>query len=121
MSDITGHRVHFPTPKVTYDYGMRSIGYENHVIFPVVFDVAHGGVIDLKGTIIMGVCQDICIPVEVHIKAQLPSGGGQEDTAIVAALQDRPHPGPAPAVCTIKPTEDSVALQVSLPLVMTTL
>ncbi len=81
---------HWPVPEVFYQDGMRSVGYENSVVVPMTLSgaTAQKG-ISLSGTMTIGVCEEICIPVQFPITAELPPQGTR-DSAIVASLIDRP-------------------------------
>lgn len=82
--------VYWPVPSVFYAYGLRSIGYENEVVLPVAFRAVDGEApIRLSGQIEIGVCEDICIPMQFDVDALLPPAG-LDDPVIRAALADRP-------------------------------
>ena len=88
--DITAVQPHFPVPHVYEDFGIRSIGYEDSVIFPLRLTVPDdGSTVSMAGQIEIGVCDDICIPVTLDFAALLPPVGAS-DPAIMAALRDRP-------------------------------
>lgn len=81
----------WPTPEVFGENGMRSIGYYDSVIVPLIVRF-HGDTpkdVDLSGEMTIGVCEEICIPVTLSFDAQLPISGAP-DAAIKAALADRP-------------------------------
>lgn len=87
---ITAVQPHFPVPDVYEDFGIRSIGYEDSVIFPLRLTVPDdGSTVSMAGQIEIGVCDDICIPVTLDFAALLPPVGAS-DPAIMAALRDRP-------------------------------
>ncbi|MBQ1203724.1 MAG: hypothetical protein IIX61_08005 [Loktanella sp.] len=89
-SGITAVHPHFPVPEVYETFGMRSIGYEDSVTFPLRLSVPdHGEAININGQVQIGVCDDVCIPVTLDFSALLPPAGAA-DPAILAALQDRP-------------------------------
>ena len=112
--DIADVAVDFPLPEVMHNYGMRSIGYYNHVVLPLRVTATHSGPLMLGGMVTIGVCEEICIPVEVSVTAELPAQG-RPDPTIVAALEERPAAGRGAALCQVSPTEDALALEIILP------
>ncbi|MEO1704003.1 MAG: protein-disulfide reductase DsbD domain-containing protein [Pseudomonadota bacterium] len=81
---------HFPVPDIFDQNGMRSIGYENEVVIPLHLERRSAAEpIYLQGMLQIGVCEEICIPAMLEIEAMLPPQGGA-DSAIQAALADRP-------------------------------
>lgn len=88
--NLTGHRTHWPVPKVFWQNGMRSIGYQDTVTLPLILDLRDPGQdLQLNGTVTLGICKDICIPVHLRLSGILPAKG-QADKVIQSALKDRP-------------------------------
>lgn len=117
---ITSVQPHFPVPEVYETFGMRSIGYEDSVTFPLRLSVPEdAGTIGISGQIKIGVCDDVCIPVTLDFSALLPPEGAT-DPAILAALRDRPMTRAEAQVgavtCAITPISDG--LQVTTTIVM---
>ncbi|MEM6635869.1 MAG: protein-disulfide reductase DsbD domain-containing protein [Pseudomonadota bacterium] len=113
--------VHWPQPQVFHDYGLRTVGYENELVLPIeLTSRAAGAPIRLAGSVSIGICKDICVPVELAFDAEL-SGAGQKDQAISAALKSRPVPaasaGMGRAVCSVAPIDDGlrVSAQIEVP------
>ncbi|WP_019953576.1 protein-disulfide reductase DsbD domain-containing protein [Yoonia vestfoldensis] len=116
--DITAVQPHFPVPEVYEDFGMRSIGYEDSVIFPLRLTVPDDGTaISMAGQIEIGVCDEICIPVTLDFAALLPSEGSS-DPAILAALRDRPltktEAHVAAVTCALTPISDGLQMTASI-------
>ena len=64
--------VTWPTPKVFYDYGIRSLGYEHSVMLPLAISPqAQGDTIHLRGTMRLGICSDICVPYQLDLDTVL--------------------------------------------------
>ena len=119
--NITEADFHWPVPEVFYQSGLRSVGYQSSIVVPMRIDpVDDDGSITVSGTISIGVCEEICIPVEFPIQAVLPPAGSR-DSSIVAALINRPQTseeaGVTAATCRLKPTGGAMELttRVSLP------
>ena len=67
--------IEWPTPMQFEILGMQSIGYSDHVIFPLKIVLENES---LLTTIILDinylVCKDICIPGNAHLELNIPSG-----------------------------------------------
>lgn len=85
---ITAAEAHWPVPDVFDFSGMRSIGYYGGVTIPLDLTL-DGGPVRLVGEIDIGVCDKICVPVNLDFVVDLPTVG-VHDPAITAALVDRP-------------------------------
>ena len=113
--------VHFPVPDVFDQGGLTSIGYRDGVILPVVLTPADPGV-GISGTLdlAIGVCQAVCVPVEMRLSVDLPAGPGAEDAAIARALQDRPataaEAGVGAVDCRVDPIDDGLRLTARIPI-----
>ena len=107
--NVAGAVLHWPVPEVSYPNGMRTIGYADEVVIPVELTPSGPGApLRLAGTVELGVCSDICMPMTLSFGADLPADG-ERDGAIVAALVDRPltpgEAGVSSALCHAVPTD----------------
>lgn len=117
--NLAGAAVSWPVPEVFYDYGLRSIGYSGGVVLPVVIQPdASGKHVDFRARIEIGVCKDVCVPVTLTAKANLPATGGQSDPRLTAAINSRPTAPRAAGVrrvdCRIEPIEDGLKLTATM-------
>jgi DsbC/DsbD-like thiol-disulfide interchange protein len=112
--NITGTTLHWPVPEVFTINGLRSIGYSEQVIIPVTFSTAPGPA-RLKGEVMLGVCEDICVPVLLTFDAELPATGAR-DPAILAALMDKPEDDVGSASCAAAPSDDGLQVTTSIAL-----
>lgn len=115
---IVGMQPHFPVPEVYETFGIRSIGYENSVTFPLRLQVPDDGQpVGISGQIQIGVCDEICIPVTLDFAAMLPPVGAA-DPAILAALRDRPLTRSEAQVgtvtCSVTPINDGLQLSTTI-------
>ncbi|PJI93020.1 DsbC/DsbD-like thiol-disulfide interchange protein [Yoonia maricola] len=113
-SGITSITPHWPVPDVFEEAGLKSIGYYDSVIFPLI--VAADGVtgdIPISGHLTVGVCEEICIPVTYTFDTVLPQTGAQ-DAAITAALADDPltrsEAKVGDVICKIDPISDGLRM-----------
>jgi len=116
--NMTGHTTHWPVPSVFWQNGMRSIGYEGQVVLPLrIATVDPDQPVQVDAQVSMGVCEEICIPAHLQIKATLPSRGAS-DPMIHSALADRPmtqsEASVGPVVCHIEPLDDGLRLHVQV-------
>ncbi|UYV38418.1 protein-disulfide reductase DsbD family protein [Rhodobacteraceae bacterium D3-12] len=107
--------VNWPTPGVFHQSGARSVGYKNTVVLPITITPRRDGKpVRLSGTIDLGVCRDVCVPVHVSLNEVLKSGASKPDPVIAAALADRPFSGKEAGLkastCVVSPTKDGLAV-----------
>ncbi|WP_138936188.1 protein-disulfide reductase DsbD domain-containing protein [Roseovarius arcticus] len=121
--NLSGVEVEWPTPEPMDQGGMIAIGYHDTVVLPLHV-LAQQGTRDitLDGTVDIGVCRDVCIPMTLSLAADLPAAATQRDARIIAALADRPLTAAEAGVqglrCTITPAAKGglqVRAELSLP------
>jgi DsbC/DsbD-like thiol-disulfide interchange protein len=87
--------VRFPVPHRLLDKAGASIGYKDHVIFPVMIAPADDGKpVRLKLKVSFGACKDICIPAEADLALDIPT-----DAPLSAELVDALAKVPQVATC----------------------
>ncbi|NSX54294.1 protein-disulfide reductase DsbD domain-containing protein [Parasulfitobacter algicola] len=111
--NIDSVRFHWPIPEVQNQNGFRTLGYSNQVVIPVQLMPKNNRSIRMNGRIELGVCKDVCIPVSLDFKANLPTDGAR-DPQITAALIDQPlsatEAGVQGVSCDIEPTSDGLRM-----------
>lgn len=81
----------WPRPRMLEANGVRTIGYGGSLVLPLAVVTADPGApVALHGSLSIGVCEDICVPVEIGVSGVLPALSAAADPAIAAALADRP-------------------------------
>ncbi len=103
---------HWPVPQVFSINGIRSIGYHDELILPIEMTPTRPGEpISIRTTVELGVCEDICLPMQVDLRADLATSGAA-DPAISASLADQPASarsmGLAGATCAVDPISDGL-------------
>ncbi len=111
--------VHFPAPDIFWQSGMRAVGYEDGVVFPLRVALRDSGRdAALRGAIEIGVCKDVCIPFTARVSMALPAGKTQPDPQIAAALASEPlradDLGIGPARCRVAPMDGGMRLWAEL-------
>lgn len=100
--NVAGVRFHWPVPEVFDQAGMRSIGYTDQVVIPVeIIREAPGPATHIAGQVEIGVCEDVCVPVQLSFDMALPDESHRHP-AIVAALIDRPMTSDEAGVGTVR-------------------
>ncbi len=120
--NLAAAAIRWPVP-VTFDInGMTSVGYTRDVILPLVLTPQQaGGAMRLEAQVTLGVCETICVPVDVHVSADLTPAGTEPDARLVAALAQVPQTEGAARVgrvsCDVAATKDGLRLvaEVAMP------
>lgn len=117
--NLAGARVVWPRPEVFDQNGFRSIGYTDRVVLPVVLTPrSKDAPIRLRSDIMIGICHDVCVPVEMRLNGVLEPNGGRRDPAIAAAMASRPYSrteGKVASVsCEVAPGKYGIALKVNI-------
>ncbi|MDA5095465.1 protein-disulfide reductase DsbD family protein [Aliiroseovarius sp. KMU-50] len=117
--NIEAVQFHWPVPDVYEEQGVRTIGYKNELVLPMRIIPKDGGAdIALNGDLQIGVCQDICVPLQAELTAALPVQPTGSDRAIQRALRQRPdtskEAGVKSATCNVEPIKDGVRITAEL-------
>ncbi len=112
VEDVT---VAFPVPKVFEQNGMTSIGYADQVVFPLAVRPSDRDEdIALRGQLLIGVCEEICVPLELEISATLQTNASKHTATIARAMKDRPmtaqKAGIRNVACEIVPIGDGLRI-----------
>ncbi len=112
--NINATQFHWPVPEVFYQNNMRSIGYSGGIVLPLELDPVGDGPIQLTGSIQIGVCQEVCIPVTFEFDTLLPRASAARDPDLLAAVLDRPQTateaGVQNATCVVTPNDNGLEL-----------
>lgn len=105
----------WPTPQQTTTNGMRTIGYAKDFVLPVLLTPERADrPITLSAELDIGICNDICVPVDTQVSLDLPLGAGSRDPRIAAALAARPYTaaeaGVGRVVCSVEPLAEGLRL-----------
>lgn len=119
--NLAGVAFHWPVPDVFDAGGMRTIGYAHELILPMTLvSKDPGQPISLKGKVHLGVCQDVCMPMDAAVSVTLPADGRQAVGSIKRALRRRPdtarEAGVTGATCAVEPIKDGLRVTFNLTL-----
>ncbi|ETX27605.1 hypothetical protein RISW2_13270 [Roseivivax isoporae LMG 25204] len=113
----------WPVPHVFRQSGMRSVGYSDRVVLPLMISPGAPGDVELSAEMQLGVCKDICLPATLRISGTLPGAGARPDPVIAAALASRPFSASEAGVrgVTCRVAQDGHALRLTAEIEMPTL
>ena len=90
--------VRYPAPQRMQGLTGTSIGYLKSVLFPVAIEADNlSKPVELALALEYGICKDICVPAEAHLKLFIPAGLGVMPPDLAAALHKVPQPAASPA------------------------
>jgi DsbC/DsbD-like thiol-disulfide interchange protein len=120
-TNVAGVRLHWPSPEVFDTAGQRSVGYHNALILPMeITPIDPSKPVEIRLSVQMGICKDICLPAEVSVTAEV-YGAGTPDLAIRTALAARPltagEAGVSRVICEVEAIKDGlrVTARIELP------
>lgn len=109
--NIATAQFRWPVPEVFEQNGMQSVGYMGGVVLPIELAPLGDGPMHLSGSILIGVCEEVCIPVTMTFDMPLPQSD-RRDPALLAAILDRPmtaeEAGVRASTCKIEPISDGL-------------
>lgn len=122
-SNVAHVTPHWPVPEVFTQNGFRSIGYYDSVVVPLTFSGSDASApMRISGSLNIGVCEEICIPVSLDFDALLPPAG-ERDPAIAAALISQPlsasEANVGTVTCTIDPISDGLRVTTTMDIAAT--
>lgn len=104
----------WPRPVVYSQNGMRSIIYTERLVLPIVLTPeTTGKPIRLKGTVDIGVCKDICVPLQVVLDETIAPESTAATPAIKTALATVPRTGAQDVSCSTSVGSRGILLTVS--------
>lgn len=112
-------QVHWPSPDVFWQAGMRSVGYKNEMVLPLrISGLAKSRDKKLRASVDIGVCKDVCMPHRVQVSTTLLADHKKPDPKIAAAMASVPfsaqEAGVKTVTCSIKPANQGVGLTVKM-------
>lgn len=117
--NVAAQNTVWPVPEVHVKNGLRTIGYTGDVVLPMLFSAKDASQpITLSGTVEIGVCEKVCIPVSLELDGVLPAEGDAKDATLSAALKDVPQTAKKAGVrkvsCKVAPTRDGLMITASV-------
>ncbi|WP_292023338.1 protein-disulfide reductase DsbD domain-containing protein [Maritimibacter sp. UBA3975] len=117
--NVAGVTYHWPVPEVISRDDMTTIGYKHELILPLELTPAQAGdPIHIDADILVGICEEICVPLEAQVDAVLNDTDRDPDPVIERALAARPdtagEAGVVTASCTREDLSDGVRVTARL-------
>ncbi|MHA3915487.1 protein-disulfide reductase DsbD domain-containing protein [Halovulum sp. GXIMD14793] len=118
--NLAAAHIHWPRPEVFTTFGMRAIGYSDHVILPVeVVPETAGQSVSLQLTLQYGVCNEVCVPASASSSLHPATSGAKATTAAIRfALDQRVTPaktaGLDPILCRLDIDSDPMTFRAEL-------
>ena len=116
--NLSNARILWPEPRLYIKAGFASIGYSDEIVLPIELTPEDAGQpVELDGVLSVGVCADICIPVDLALNV-VAQGSGAPDTMISSAMTRRPKAAQSAGLqgmnCSITPDKRGLRLSASL-------
>ncbi|MCA8868210.1 MAG: hypothetical protein KDA67_06130 [Rhodobacteraceae bacterium] len=109
----------WPRPEILEANGITILGYRHELVLPILFHPASPGqAISARAELELGICRDVCVPVQVNLEQELDQEPGADRLLIDLALAERPIEAadlgmPEPE-CTIIATDQGYRLSARL-------
>lgn len=112
--NLSGVQFHWPTPQIGQVNGVRTIGYSGELVLPFTLSPKRDGKpVALRAALELGVCEEVCVPVTLNLRADL-TGQGASDLRIHEAIAAQPisakKAGVARVTCEVAPISDGLRL-----------
>lgn len=105
--------IHWPRPEIIQSGGMRTLGYHDRLVLPIeAVPVDAAKPISLQAKVDFGICESICVPAHVELKAPQPEA---DDPVIRDVLADLPRDGGAIEGCQMKDIDDGIRVAATVP------
>ena len=118
--NLASVRVHWPEPRLFLKAGFNSIGYKDEVLLPLeLIPLDPSAPIGFDAMLSIGVCDDICIPVDMNFRTTI-AGKGKPDRRISDVLAAKPRTarqaGLQDIACDLHPQKKGAVLEVGMDL-----
>ena len=118
--NLKGVTIHWPRPEIFDLNGMRTFGYHDGLVLPIELTPGDPSApIRLKADVELGVCKEICVPMQLTLTGDVQPGGDAVPE-IRRALSDQPEQaqaaGLSAAKCSAEPIRDGMRLTTALSL-----
>lgn len=106
--------LHWPAPEAVSSGDGMALGYRDRLVLPFTARPADPArPVDLAVAVDFGLCQDICVPGHVALRAGAPRDA--PDPLILEALDRVPTPDAVRPVCDIRTLDDGMRVTATLP------
>ncbi|WP_316013438.1 protein-disulfide reductase DsbD domain-containing protein [Roseobacter sp. HKCCA0434] len=103
--------VEWPVPEIFETYGLRSLGYRDRVLFPMIFDVlGDASEAELRLSLDYGLCSDVCIPATATATLPVDLDARRNEAALAAARHQGNGPQSVEVACDVVPAAGAFRL-----------
>lgn len=114
--NLAAMQVVWPAPQVFDQDGLRAVGYLNEVVLPLeILPIDPTKPVKLDADLDIGICHDVCVPVQLELDAEL-AGPGAPDAMIDLAMAAEPEPKSGLAQCALEPIRDGMRVSAAIDL-----
>ncbi|THK36813.1 hypothetical protein EHS39_16985 [Ensifer sp. MPMI2T] len=121
-SGVALQAINFPAPKTFGEGAGRYVGYDTPVTFPLTLKrTRDDGDLAIRASVFLGICEDICIPVQGELNLVLKKGefdnplDGARIADAVAALPQAPSSDFKVATASFDAEDGAIRLRLQLP------
>lgn len=112
-------KLHWPVPETFTSNGMTTFGYHDELVLPMeIIPIDAGADVALNGTLAMGICHEICMPMQTEVTALLSGAATAADARITEALDHQPEStteaGVASVRCKVEPISDGLRVSAKI-------
>ncbi len=101
---------HWPVPDIIVSNGVTTLGYARELVLPIEVVAADPGAdIVIEATLAFGICEEVCMPLQVQVSAVLPAAATAKDARILSALAARPDTAAEAAVGSVECEVEEIA------------
>ena len=112
--NVANVQFHWPVPNIYEQNGMQYLGYEDELVLPIEFTPNNAGNVTIKGGVMMGVCEDVCVPYNAVFQGTFDLAAPAANTQkITATLNNKPKVISG-ARCAAQPIEDGMKITATL-------
>ena len=112
--NIANVQFHWPIPNIYVQNDMPFLGYETELILPIEFTPVTAGTIVVQGDIMMGVCEDVCMPYTATFQGTLAQNTPAPHVGHIKAALERQPKRLSGARCAATVIEDGMTITATL-------
>jgi len=117
--NLAGVSIFWPRPEILTTDGVRIVGYKNQLILPIEFSPeTEGEEISIDLVLRLGVCQEVCVPVQIPLKGTFGAEPGDDrfliELALANGVTNGDEAGFSAHNCNLTPIEDGYLLSAQI-------
>lgn len=114
--NILAARLHWPSPNLFMEDDVKTVGYKDRLILPVeITPKTKNTAINVQLKLDIGICNELCMPIQVNLSAKLSKRLSFGKAQIKAALDDKVKYSNQKFHCEFEPFEHGMLIHTQLP------